>query len=69
MVNWQLVQYIQDSIKKGYTYQQIRGYLIQNSWPQALVDEAINYVYHESVQDQYNKDLKPKSHITYLNWA
>ena len=52
MVNYQLVQFIQDNLKRGYSYQQIRSYLIQNQWPPQLVDEGIREAYQQSVHHE-----------------
>jgi hypothetical protein len=49
MVNWQLVQYIKDNLKRGYNYQQIKSLLLQSNWQPYEIDEAINYVYNSSV--------------------
>ncbi|MCB9362424.1 hypothetical protein H6504_03230 [Candidatus Woesearchaeota archaeon] len=52
MANIQLVQYIQDALKKGYTYQQVRSTLVSSGWPQYEVEEAISSVYNQSVHEE-----------------
>jgi hypothetical protein len=64
MVNWQLVQYIKDNLKRGYNYQQIKNFLLQSNWQPYEIDEAINYVYTKSVdkesQESQTQIFKPK---------
>ncbi len=48
MVNQSLVSYINDTLKKGYTYSQVRDYLIKSGYAQADVDEALDFVKKEN---------------------
>jgi hypothetical protein len=52
MVNQQIVQYIEDNLKKGYNVNQVREYLIESGWNSFQVDEAINYIYYGSQPQQ-----------------
>ncbi|MGM5487597.1 MAG: hypothetical protein ACQESG_01480 [Nanobdellota archaeon] len=55
MVNNQLVQYVWGCLQKGYTYQQVKWYLLQNNWPEYEIDAAINTAYGYSVENTYEE--------------
>jgi len=44
MVDQGLVEYIRTNLSQGYSWEQLRGVLMQSGWPQEEVDAAINFV-------------------------
>ncbi|MFW6450235.1 MAG: DUF4234 domain-containing protein [Nanoarchaeota archaeon] len=50
MLGQQIVNYIQEQEKNGYTAEQIRNVLIQNGYNEQQVDETLNYVHQQASQ-------------------
>ena len=59
MVDQRLIDFIKNTLKKGYSEQQIKKALIEKGWQQSQVDEAFNTV-RSPIQIKELKDRLPQ---------
>ncbi|MFH1211796.1 MAG: DUF2127 domain-containing protein [Candidatus Woesearchaeota archaeon] len=60
MVNQELVEYLKTQLSQGYTAEQMRGFLTQQGYSQADVDDALMFTMQEGAQPQPSQFQQPQ---------